>query len=104
MPIIAGALAWLIGLVPLFVGKIIVGMGVGVVSYVGASIVLTNVVQTVMGAAGSIGGDIGAFLGLAKFDVAISMILSAYTSKFALVWVNGVISKVQFTNTNVQQQ
>lgn len=101
MPIIAGALAWLLTLVPAFVAKVLVSLGVGIVSYTGVSLLLGRLTTAVLNNAGAISGDIGAFLNLAGLDVCFSMVLSALSMRLALQTTNGVINKVSFTNKSL---
>lgn len=101
MPIIYGLIAGLVSLVPAFVAKILIALGIGVVSYTGASALLGVLKDQVLGAAGSISGDVGSFLNLAGFDVCLSMVLSALAIKLSLQTTNGVINKVTFTNKNL---
>ncbi|TAG01263.1 MAG: DUF2523 domain-containing protein [Betaproteobacteria bacterium] len=101
MPILAGAIAWLLALVPAFVAKILIALGIGVISYVGVNTLLANLSSVVMGNAGSVGGDLASFMGLAQVDVCISMVLSALSIRISLITANGVISKVSFTNKSI---
>ncbi len=98
MPLIYGLIASLVSLVPAFVAKILIALGIGVVSYVGVNALLGRITASVMSSAGSISGDVGVFLNLVGFDVCLGMVLSALAVKLALQTTNGVINKVSFTN------
>lgn len=98
MPLIYGLIASLITLVPAFVAKILIALGVGVVSYVGMNALLGRLTSIALGQMGSISGDIGVFLNIAGVDVLFSMLLSALSMRVALQTTNGVINKVTFTN------
>lgn len=101
MPLVYGLIAMLGSIMPWIVAKIVIALGVGVVSYVGSSALLSTLTGAVLNNAGSISGDIGAFLNLAGLDVCISMILSALSMRLALQTTNGVINKVSFTNKSL---
>ena len=101
MPLVYGLIAGLVSLVPAFVAKVLIALGIGVVSYTGANALLGRVSSAVLSNAGSISSDIGAFLNLAGVDVCVSMMLSALAMRLALQTTNGVINKVSFTNKNL---
>lgn len=98
MPLVYGLIALLGSVMPWIVAKIVIALGVGVLSYVGSSALLSTLTNSVLSNAGAISGDIGSFLNLAGVDVCISMILSALSMRLALQTTNGVINKVTFTN------
>lgn len=98
MQLVALAIGWLLALVPALVAKIILALGVGVVSYTGMSALLNNLQSAVMNNAGSVSADVAAYLGLAGVDTCISMMMSALSIRLTLLTVNGVINKVTFTN------
>ena len=101
MPIVYGLIALLGSVMPWLVAKVLISVGVGVVSYVGSNALLTTLTGAVLNNAGSISGDIGAFLNLAGVDVCMSMMLSALSMRLALQTTNGVINKVSFTNKSL---
>lgn len=101
MPIIYGLIAGLVSLVPALIAKILIALGIGVVSYTGANLLLGRLTSAVLSNAGSISSDIGAFLNLAGVDVCVSMMLSALAMRLALQTTNGVINKVSFTNKSL---
>lgn len=101
MPLVYGAIALLVSIVPALVAKILIALGIGVISYTGSSALLGRLSSAVMSNAGSIAPEVGAFLNLAGFDVCISMVLSALSIKLALQTTNGVINKVSFTNKSL---
>jgi hypothetical protein len=94
--LLAAAVSWFLALVPLIVVKFIIALGVSAVAYVGTLALINQIVAQVMGAAGSIGGDLAAFLGLAKLDVAMSMITSAIISKYSILAAGMAITKIQW--------
>lgn len=96
MPIVAAIVSWFVALIPLIVTKFLVALGISAVSYVGVLQLINSLMATVMGAAGSIGGEIGAFMGLARIDVAMSMISSAIIAKYSILAAGMALTKIQF--------
>lgn len=99
--LIAMLVGWLISLVPALIAKIIIALGIGVVSYTGINLIVTGLTSAVMSAWGGVTGDVAAFCGLLQLDVCASLSLSAVAMRVALQTVNGVINKISFTNKNL---
>lgn len=98
MPLVYMAIASLLALVPALVAKIIIALGVGVISYTGLSVLMAKLTAAVLGNAAAISPDVGVFLNIAGADVMFSMLLSSLAMRVALQTTNGVINKVSFTN------
>lgn len=72
-----------------FIGAVarvlLIGLGVGVVSYVGLDSLLSYATDTIVSQMSGIGGDAAALAGLAKIDVGVNLILSGYNVRIALI-------------------
>ncbi|KQW13131.1 DUF2523 domain-containing protein [Pseudomonas sp. Root401] len=76
-------------LVPL-AKMVLKALGVGVVSYVGINLVLTEATDVIMVNILGLPVEIQQILGLLKVDVAINIILSAITTKLTLNGINKI--------------
>lgn len=76
-------------LVPL-AKMVLKALGVGVVSYVGINLVLTEATDVIMVNMLGLPVEIQQILGLLKVDVAINIILSAITTKLTLNGINKI--------------
>lgn len=74
-------------LVPL-VKMVLKALGVGIVSYVGINLVLTEATDVIMVNMLGLPIEVQQILGLLKLDVAINIILSAITTKLTLGGLN----------------
>lgn len=63
------------------VSKVLTGLGLGAVSYVGINLLLDQVKSYVVSSFGGAGADTIALLGLAKVDIAINIVLAAVTAR-----------------------
>ncbi|RVU33236.1 DUF2523 domain-containing protein [Rheinheimera riviphila] len=68
-----------------FVARILVALGVSFVSYTGFSTILNSAANQLRSLFGGMPSDIIAYIGLSDIDLAINMVLSAYTAKLAMV-------------------
>jgi len=73
--------AFIVGMVRL----VMTAVGVGIVSYFGFDLLLTEVYGYVGSAFGSIGGPLGGLVGLAGIDTAVNLILSGLSVRFSLL-------------------
>lgn len=101
MPLLAVVIAFFVASIPAFIFKVVTSLGVGVVTYIGYRILFTQLENAVLSQVGSIAPEIGAFLNIAGYNIALSMLLSAMSIKLTLSIVNGAISKMTFTNKSL---
>lgn len=77
-------------------------IGIGVVSYVGINFALGEIQNYVHAQLGNAPGPLQAILGIANFDVAISIYLSAVTTRFVLAGMDKISGrKKSLGNTGV---
>ncbi|WP_345956902.1 DUF2523 domain-containing protein (plasmid) [Pseudomonas fulva] len=74
-------------LIPL-VKMVLKSLGVGIVSYVGINLVLTEATDVIMVNILGLPIEVQQILGLLKVDVAVNIILSAITTKLTLSGIN----------------
>lgn len=74
-------------LIPL-VKMVLKALGIGVVSYVGINLVLTEATDVIMVNLLGLPIELQQILGLLKLDIAINIILSAITTKITLSGIN----------------
>lgn len=75
--------------VPLVV-KVIKGLGVGAVVYVGINIVMGEAESYITSQLGQTAADLRGLLGLAKVDIAINILLSAVSTRLILSGVSAL--------------
>lgn len=63
------------------VAKVLAGLGLGAVSYVGINLLLDQVKSQVISQFGNAGSDTLMLLGLAKVDIAVNIVLAAVTAR-----------------------
>lgn len=63
------------------VSKVLAGLGIGAVSYIGINLLLDQVKTQIIVQFGNAGGDTLMLLGLAKVDIAVNIVLSAVTAR-----------------------
>mgnify|MGYP003691589227 CR=1 FL=1 len=62
---------------------VLTSLGVGIVSFIGVELLLTQIIQIVKGGLGT-SGHVAGFAGLMGIDRAISLVLSGYSVRVAL--------------------
>lgn len=70
------------------VAKVLTSLGLGAVSYVGITVLLSGVKTYLIGEITGLPADILMILGLAKVDIAVNIALSAVAARAALSGVN----------------
>jgi len=70
-------------LVP-FVIRLLKGLGIGIVTYTGIDLVLTELVEFAQDALNGLPADILSFVGMMNLDIALNMIVSAILAKTVL--------------------
>jgi len=82
------------------VSKVLTGLGLGAISYVGINLLLDQVKDYVISSFGGAAADTLLLLGLAKVDVAINIVLSAVTARAVYAGMSaasGSITKIGST-------
>lgn len=77
------------------VTKVLTGLGIGAVSYVGINVMLDQVKSYVVSSFGGAGADTMALLGLAKVDIAINIVLSAVTARAVYAGMNAATGSIK---------
>lgn len=85
MPAIFLFLSTIVG--PL-VAKVLTSLGIGAVSYVGITVLLSSVKTYLVGQVSGMPGDVISLFGVARVDVAVNIALSAVAARAALSGVN----------------
>lgn len=73
--------------------KILVSLGIGITSYSGFNLLTDNITNGVVNNINSLPPEMLQLFGLAKVDVAITIIISAYAVRLSLELTNGAIKK-----------
>lgn len=93
----AALFTFLSSIVGPLVAKVLTGLGIGAVSYVGINLLLDQVKSFVVSQFGSAGQDVASILGLAKVDVAINIVFAAIIARALISGMNkstGSITKI----------
>lgn len=91
-------LVWIIAsfifqvIVPLVI-KVIKGLGVGAVLYVGINIIMGEAEAYITANLGATAADLRGLLGLAKVDIAINILLSAISTRLVLSGVSSITGR-----------
>lgn len=79
------------------ISKVLTGLGIGAVSYVGINLMLEQVKDYIVSSFGGVGSDTLMLLGLAKVDISINIVLAAVTARAVYSGMSkatGSISKI----------
>lgn len=79
-----GLAALLVGLAEPILSRILLALGIGIISYTGFTLVLGQLRSAVTNALGGVTGDVLAVLGLAGFGQIIGIIFGGFTARIAL--------------------
>lgn len=79
--LIMGALAWI---TPFLIRYILIGLGVGLVTFVGASAALDTLEAHMASQFSGLPANIAAMLSLARVDDAVSLVVSAWAGRIAV--------------------
>jgi hypothetical protein len=93
IPALVGALA---SMMASFVGRAILALGIGFVTYNGVTFLLNNLKNQVINSIGGLAGDALSLIGFFSLDKGISIIFSAYTIVITMRLVNGSMKKMVF--------
>lgn len=77
------------------VGKVLTGLGIGAISYVGINLMLDKIKDLVVSSFGGAGADTLMLLGLAKVDIAINIVLSAVTARAVYAGMQGASGTIK---------
>ncbi|MBC3878781.1 DUF2523 domain-containing protein [Undibacterium sp. FT79W] len=80
--------------IPALVGRILLALGIGYVTYTGATYATDQLVMVMKNSFGSIGGEIGGLLGFLYIDKALSMIVSAFAAGLAVNSAANAVTKM----------
>lgn len=75
------------------VAKVLTSLGMGAVTYIGITVLLSAVRTYLIGSVTGLPADLLAILGLFKLDVAVNIMLSAVAARAALSGVNRTTGK-----------
>ncbi|WP_260331561.1 DUF2523 domain-containing protein [Pseudomonas aeruginosa] len=75
MPLFVALFSFLSSVAGPLVAKVLISLGVGAVTYAGINLLISQVKTYAISQFGAVGADVAAILGLAKFDVAMNIIL-----------------------------
>lgn len=101
MPIwVASLLGGLVEVVGTLVGKVLVSLGMGYVTFTGAEALLDFAKSQFLTGIAGLPADAVAIAGLMKVGVCVSMLLSAYASRLLLMGLtSGTIKKLVFKSS-----
>jgi len=83
--LLGGLCVWLVENAGWIVKKILISLGIGVVSYAALSALATSVTDLVVGYYGQLPGDVAQFLGLGGVPQGIGIVLSAFAARAAMM-------------------
>jgi len=90
MPVFLAALiGGLVAAAGSFVGRVLIALGVGFVTYQGIDVALGQFKDLFVASAGNLSGDIAGMLGVLKIGTGVNIIMSALTARLIL---NGMTS------------
>lgn len=100
MPIPVAATIWtfLAATIPFLIVKILVGLGIGFITYTGAGLAIDEVATYVQSQMSGLPGYMLQLIGMLQMDTAISMILAAYAARIAVQAVSGSITRLSMGN------
>ena len=91
--LLAGVLAWL---TPYLVRAVLVGLGIGLVSYVGIDAGMSALEGYVRGTLTGLPANMLSIVALTRLDDAATVVMSAISGRIALNLTTGAVSKVTF--------
>lgn len=90
----AGIWVWIVATIPPLIIKILVALGIGFITYSGVDLALDAAKIFIQDQMAGLPAYMLALMGLLKMDTAISMLLAAYSARFAAVAASGVLTKM----------
>lgn len=87
---------WLASIMGPLVARVLLSLGVGVVTYKGVDSMLEGVKSEVQGAWSGVGADIVTIASMAGLDVFMNLVISAIIAAITLKLVSGAIKKLSF--------
>lgn len=95
IPLLGVIIASLIGGI---VARILLALGMGIVSFVGVTHMANQLVQRIHDNVGGIPSDVLSILGLAGFDVFLSLVISANVGSITFFFAASGYSRLSFLN------
>ncbi len=107
LPIVGGLFAGSLGAffaaaIGGIVARILWSLGLGVVSYIGVTALMNQLVTLVHNQIGGITSDVLHLIGMAGFDVFLSLCLSAHIGTVSFMMASSGFKRLQFMNTEGQ--
>lgn len=84
IPWIAALIGGLVSAAATFLGRALIGLGVGIVTYTGFKMMITKIQTDVISNLQSAPPEILQIMGLLKIDVCVSILFSAYIGKLVV--------------------
>ncbi|MDO3383853.1 DUF2523 domain-containing protein [Gilvimarinus algae] len=84
------------------VARVMLALGVGVISYTGIDVALTELFDRINTSWSGIPANVIAICGLAGIDVFITLVASAYMSSITFRLVSGAIKRIGFMNVETE--
>jgi hypothetical protein len=98
IPVAASIWLWVVTVIPPLVVKLLAALGIGFLTYEGADLAIGAVGDYVESQLSGLPAYALSLVGMLQMDTAISMILAAYSARFAVQAVSGALTKVSWGN------
>jgi hypothetical protein len=92
--VIAGVLTYIVAHLA---ARVLLGLGIGIVSYVGTALVLDYMVSNIVEGFNGLPLQVLQFAALIKFDVACNIIFGAINARLGLLSFDGILRRFQIT-------
>lgn len=92
-PAIIGALA---AAMTSLVGRVLLALGIGFVSYSGIDTLISNLTSAIQGNMTGIPASLWSWMAILKVQTSISIITSAFSTRVAMVAIGGTIKRAVF--------
>lgn len=89
--------AWLSLVIGPIIARVLTALGLGVVTYTGIEFALDQFKDHISNSWSGLPYNVASILGMAGFDSAMTIIISAVVSAYGILVVNGAIKKIGFT-------
>lgn len=90
---IIGALASAMGSL---IGRLLLALGIGFVSYTGVDTLVANLTSAIQGNLSGIPGSLWSWLGILKVQTSISILTSAFSTRVAMSALSGTVKRMVF--------
>lgn len=78
------------------IGRAMLAIGIGFVSYTGVDLLVTNLTQAIQGNLSGIPASLWSWLALLKVQTSISIITSAFSTRVAMSALSGTVKRMVF--------